>query len=65
MNDGEQDPRLRVRAAAAAAQYVRVEKGDGGKTDEAMPKRRRRLLRAGSPLQDRRGWPAAADEGRA
>jgi len=35
MNDGEQDPRLRVRAAAAAAQYVHVEKGDGGKKDEA------------------------------
>ena len=35
MNDGEQDPRLRVRAAAAAAQYVHVEKGDGAKKDEA------------------------------
>ena len=29
------DMRLRLRAAVAAAQYVHLEKGDGGKKDEA------------------------------
>jgi phage terminase small subunit len=34
MQDSNQDPRLRVRAAVAAAQYTHVKKGDGGKKDE-------------------------------
>lgn len=34
MNDLEQDPKLRVRAAIAAAQYEHMKKGDGGKRDE-------------------------------
>jgi phage terminase small subunit len=34
MNDLEQDPRLRVRAAVAAAQYVHVKLGDAGKKDD-------------------------------
>jgi phage terminase small subunit len=38
MNDLEQDPRLRVRAAIAAAQYEHMKKGDGGKKDETAEK---------------------------
>jgi hypothetical protein len=34
MNDPKQEPRLRVRAAVAAAQYAHVKKGDSGKKDE-------------------------------
>jgi hypothetical protein len=34
MNDPKQEPRLRVRAAVAAAQYAHMKKGDGGKKDE-------------------------------
>lgn len=34
MNDLAQEPRLRVRAAVAAAQYIHVKKADGGKKDE-------------------------------
>lgn len=33
MNDLEQDPKLRVRAAIAAAQYTNVKLADGGKKD--------------------------------
>jgi|JI10StandDraft_1071094.scaffolds.fasta_scaffold111011_3 hypothetical protein len=33
MNDEEQDPRLRVRAAIAAAQYKHAKVGEGGKKD--------------------------------
>lgn len=35
MNNGEVDPRLRVRAAVAAAQYVHTKQGEGGKKDAA------------------------------
>ena len=35
MNDPEQDPRLRVLAAVAAAQYVDAKRSDGGRQDEA------------------------------
>src|SRR5687767_3784420 len=38
MNDLEQDPKLRVRAAIAAAQYEHLKKGDGGKKDETADK---------------------------
>jgi phage terminase small subunit len=34
MNDAGQDPRTRVRAAIAAAQYTHTKKGDGGKKEE-------------------------------
>jgi len=34
MNDPMQEPRLRVRAAVAAAQYQHTKRGDGGKKDE-------------------------------
>lgn len=34
MNDINQDPRLRVRAAIAAAQYKHLKRHDGGKKDE-------------------------------
>jgi phage terminase small subunit len=34
MNDMTQDPKLRVRAAVAAAQYTHTKKGDGGKKEE-------------------------------
>ena len=34
MRDAEADPGLRVRSAIAAAQYVHMKKGDGGKKDE-------------------------------
>jgi phage terminase small subunit len=34
MQDGDQDPKLRVRAAIAAAQYTHAKKGEGGKKDE-------------------------------
>jgi phage terminase small subunit len=34
MNDLAQEPALRVRAAVAAAQYVHMKKGDGGKKEE-------------------------------
>jgi phage terminase small subunit len=34
MNDPAQDPRLRVRAAVAAAQYTHTKRGDGGKKEE-------------------------------
>lgn len=33
-NDADAAPALRVRAAIAAAQYVHIKKGDGGKKDE-------------------------------
>lgn len=33
VNDPETDPRLRVRAAVAAAQYQQVKAGDGGKRE--------------------------------
>ncbi len=34
MDDPLADPKLRVRAAIAAAQYVHAKKGEGGKKDE-------------------------------
>lgn len=34
MQDEAADPRLRVRAAIAAAQYVHVKRADGGKKEE-------------------------------
>lgn len=34
MNDPNQDPRLRVRAAITAAQYEHTKKADGGKREE-------------------------------
>jgi phage terminase small subunit len=36
MNDPEAEPNLRVRAAVAAAQYVHVKRGDGGKKEEGQ-----------------------------
>ncbi len=33
-DDSESDPKLRVRAAIAAAQYLHNKKGEGGKKDE-------------------------------
>jgi phage terminase small subunit len=38
VNDIEADPRLRVRAAVAAAQYKHVKRGDGGKKEETAEK---------------------------
>jgi phage terminase small subunit len=38
MNDLEQSPALRVRAAIAAAQYTNVKLHDGGKKDAAKDK---------------------------
>lgn len=38
MNDPEQDPKLRVRAAIAAAQYKHTKRGDGGKKDDQADK---------------------------
>lgn len=35
MNSAETDPRLRVRAAVAAAQYVHPKRGEGGKKEQA------------------------------
>lgn len=38
MQDADAEPRLRVRAAVAAAQYRHMKKGDGGKKDERQEK---------------------------
>lgn len=38
MNDSQADPRLRLQAAIAAAQYKHVKKGEGGKGDERKSK---------------------------
>ena len=54
MNDTAQDPKLRVRAAIAAAQYEHLKKGDGGKRDDQAEKARRAAsnFAPGAP----RGW---------
>ena len=54
MNSGKADPKLRVKAAVAAAQYLHMKKGDGGKKDEEADKAKKagqgRFKAAPAPL---------------
>lgn len=50
MNDANQDPRLRVKAAIAAAQYTHVKKGEGGKKEEKADAAKKAADRFSAPV---------------